>query len=618
VSGRARFVLERSLLVLLGAALEVLSAPPGPAPVLVFVRDAPFLLLLWHRGGRGWAPWAWIYGFVLFVAGLRWLAHVHWTMALSAPFVLAFTYLAWAAAVRSAARRRLPFPLVVGATAVLQEILQTVVQGASGMPWPARPLAFAAWPALTGAAALLGAYGLSFLAGLTSAVASGLPSLLRRDPYRSARLRAEVLSVLGALGTVGLAWLLGSWQVAYVQGRMSGPNPEAARTASLVVVQANVAQSLKNERTDPRSVQQIFDAHLRLTREALETLKDGRREALAVLWPETMILWPFLDPVLAPRFPEAWANQHVILQTLRDVVPEGMSTRFLVGVTRHLEGRTGRHEFLEDHDVTDSVLYADPALVPEEVPIPPADALALRDWRPPWELGWHHKVVLVPWGEYAPGASWLPFLRTVRDQLSVIPEITPGATDQTPFLLTIAPPVHPGGPNRPVSAGTIVCFEIAFPARCRAWRRAGATVLLNPGNYAWYGDSEMPAQLEALGRLRAAELAVTVVIAGNTGPTCIVDPSGTVRERVRVGGRTQYVEGWCAGPLWGDPAYRTLYTRVGDVPWWALGVLLLVAGLLRSRHGFVTRDAPRAPAPASPGVPTPPRSDSTTPSHPEG
>jgi hypothetical protein len=329
-----------------------------------------------------------------------------------------------------------------------------------------------------------------------------------------------------------------------------------------------------------------------------------------------MIMWPFLDPALAERFPAAWANEHVVLQTLRDAVPEGMSPRFLVGVTRHLEGRTGRHEFLEDHDVTDSVLYADPSLVPNDLPLPPADAEARRDWRPPWELGWHHKVVLVPWGEYAPGSSWLPFLRQLRDRVSVIPEITPGTHDQTPFLLEIAPPVHPGGPNRPVAAGTIVCFEIAFPARCRAWRRAGATVLLNPGNYAWYGDSAMPAQVEALGRLRAAELAVTVVVAGNTGPSCIVDPSGTVRERVRVDGRTQYVAGWCAGPLWGDPAYRTLYTRVGDVPWWALGVALLLAGLVRARHGSVTPVAPRTLAPASRDAADAPRPDSATPSSP--
>jgi apolipoprotein N-acyltransferase len=282
----------------------------------------------------------------------------------------------------------------------------------------------------------------------------------------------------------------------------------------------------------------------------------------------------------------------VILKNLENALPEEMPGRYLVGVSRHLLGRTGAHDDLFDHDTTDSLLFLDARAVPDDPPVVPSSPEALKEWRPPWELGRHDKTVLVPWGEYTPGGSWLPFLRDVRGKLSVIPEITPGARDQEPFLLAIARPSREGGTNRSVAAGTIVCFEIAFPARCRAWRRAGATVLLNPGNYAWYGDSAMPAQVEALGRLRAAELAVTVAIAGNTGPSCLIDPTGRVRERVRVRGQTQLVEGWCAGPLWSDPEYETLYLRLGDVPWWVLGGLLAVLGAFRPRHRFVMPEGP--------------------------
>src|SRR5204863_43474 len=136
----------------------------------------------------------------------------------------------------------------------------------------------------------------------------------------------------------------------------------------------------------------------------------------------------------------------------------------------------------------------------------------------------------------------LPFLRKGRDLVSVIPEITAGDEDQRPFVLEDAlPPARPGGANRRVLAGTVICFEIAFPARCRAWRRAGATVLLNAGNYGWFGDTGMPAQVLAMAKLRAAELNVTFVVAGNTGPTAIVDPAGRVRAQVArsADGKTQ-------------------------------------------------------------------------------
>jgi apolipoprotein N-acyltransferase len=378
-----------------------------------------------------------------------------------------------------------------------------------------------------------------------------------------------------------------------------------ARTDPLIIVQGNVPQALKNERQDPRAAQVMFDDHRRLTREAYETLLDERRTPLAVLWPETMIPWPFLDPGLARRFPAEWANQQVVLESLRSTAPPvlddmGVPLLFLVGVARHLEGATGRHETLEAHDVTDSLQFLDARRVGTTVEIPPAEAAG---WRAAWDLGVHHKTVLVPWGEYAPGSSWLPVLRRVRDALSVIPEITPGEEAQEPFLLTWAPPNHPGGPNRAVRVGTIVCFELAFPARCRAWRQQGATVLVNPGNYAWYGDSAMPSQVEALARLRAAELAVTVAVAGNTGPSCVVDPTGTVRARVSQGGRRQFVEGWCASPLWSDAELRTVYLRVGDTPWLVLGALLGLGAAWAARHRRVTgRSSPGEGAWGPPSV----------------
>lgn len=601
MSARARTAVERVLLILLGVALETLAQPPGAAPALVFVQDAPFLLLLAHRGGVRWKRWALLCAFVKFGVGLHWLAQVHVSLVIGASFVLALTFLAWGASIRFLVRRRVPWLLAVPVTAVLQEMSQTVVMGTTGMPWPCRSLAFAAWPCFVGAASILGAYGLSFLAALTSAWAAGLPSLLVRDGQRGERGRRLARAGVLVAIVVGFAAWRGAARVADVDARIA--SGAAARTKPLLLVQGNVPQSLKNDRSERKSAEAIFEDHLRLTRDALLDLADHREDPLAVLWPETMVPWPFLDPALAAKFPEMWESEFNVLGRIREAVPTGMSAQFLLGVNHYFVGRAGPKDELLEHDTTDALIHVDLDRVPPDLPRPDPK---VPGWRPPWEMtpARHDKVVLVPWGEFTPGGELFPPLRRLRDAVSIIPEITPGDPGIAPFFLGYVRPEAPGGANREILAGTIICFEIAFPARCRAWREKGASVLLNAANYAWYGDTGMPAQVLALGRLRAAELAVAVAIAGNTGPTAVLDPAGRVTAQVVRDGRTQFVAGAVAGPLVIDPGYRTLYSRVGDLPWLLAGAVLLVLALVRRRTtpGTPETVAGATPARAPPGA----------------
>lgn len=572
MNARVRGGLERVALILLGVVLETLAQPPGGAPILVFAQDAPFFALLWHRGGERWKRWAFLYAFVKFAFGLRWLSEVHPGMPYGAAAVLATLYLLWAATLRFLVRRRVPFLLAAAVTAVLEEMGQTVVQGASGMPWPARSLAFAAWEGFTGAASILGAYGLSALAAATSGWLFGLASLRIADGHRAARARRLIGTGAVLALVLGATYARGAIRVGAVDARLAAG--DAFTTRPVVVVQANIEQRLKNERGREWNAQAILERHKRLTTEALLRLADRHREPLVVVWPETMIPWPFCSPALAARFPEVWESEVNVIGHLADAVPPGTSVPFLVGANYYVEGATGRHDEFADHDALDSYFYVDPARLPKDPPPPGAE---------PWLLapGRHDKSILVPWGEYTPGGSWLAPLKTLRGAISIIPELTAGPGDEAPFLLATLPPRIPGRPNREVRAGTIVCFEVAFPSCCRAWRNRGAGVLVNAANYAWYGDTGMPAQVLALAKLRAAETSVAVVIAGNSGPTAILDPAGRVTAQVEVAGRTQFVEGSCAGPLLIDPDYRTLYAIVGDVPWWVAGAALLLLGVRR-------------------------------------
>ena len=149
--------------------------------------------------------------------------------------------------------------------------------------------------------------------------------------------------------------------------------------------------------------------------------------------------------------------------------------------------------------------------------------------------------------------------------------------------------------RRALRAGTVICFEIAFPARCRAWRRAGANVLLNPANYGWFGRTGFRAQVRALAALRAAETGASVVVAGNTGPTIFYDPVGRPYGAFRsvnldsgaVGDPADpeddantFLTGWTSAELVVDEDLPP-YARWGDLPWFALAVVLLGVGLRR-------------------------------------
>jgi apolipoprotein N-acyltransferase len=579
VSARARGAIERAALVVLGTALFWLASPGGPAPVLAFAADAPFLWLLWHRGGERWKRWAYLYGAARFAAGLSWLAVVGWSQFVGAVLLLSCTYVAWGGALRWAMRRGAPWFLTVGVTAVLQEMAQAYLVVKGGMPWPARSLALTAFDGLVAFSAVFGAYGLSFLAAITSAWVSGLPAAVRRSPHRGPILRRLVVSGLLVALLLAAASLRGQIRISTVEGRIS--SGASVTTRPLVVVQGNVPQSLKHSAVaDDANV--VQDRHERLTLAELYRLADRRLAPIAVLWPETMVPWPFLDVRLAARFPDAWTNQVTVIDRLKHVaVPGEPPPRFLLGVSALLEGREGPQPALDDQESRDSLVFLEPELSPEVPPVPqPADAT----WRHPSVLGRHDKRVLVPFAEWTPLVGGITPIRRWKEQVTLIPELTPGDADEPPFLLDTVGPFRPGGANRPVLAGTIICFEIAYPAACRSWRNRGATILLNAGNYGWFGDTRMPLEILALARLRAAECAVTVVIAGNTGPSAIVDPAGRVDTLLEEGGRIHHFEGAVSGPLWSDIEDETFYARWGDLPWAVVTAFLLLGLYLQRRR----------------------------------
>jgi apolipoprotein N-acyltransferase len=163
--------------------------------------------------------------------------------------------------------------------------------------------------------------------------------------------------------------------------------------------------------------------------------------------------------------------------------------------------------------------------------------------------GRYDKHVLMPFGEYIPGASLFPSLYALSPQTG---QFTPGREDRTldvPDRIRFAP---------------LVCYE-DVPARiARAMTANGADALLTMFNDAWFGPTMAPYQHEAIAIWRAIENRRFFVRVGNAGATGIVDPFGHVVDRLGL---------FTAETLRAEirPLHiATVYTEYGDVFAWSV------------------------------------------------
>ncbi|UFP93873.1 apolipoprotein N-acyltransferase [Gloeobacter morelensis] len=171
-----------------------------------------------------------------------------------------------------------------------------------------------------------------------------------------------------------------------------------------------------------------------------------------------------------------------------------------------------------------------------------------------------NKIHLVPFGEQIPLKAIIGPL--VRKLSPVQQEVFAGSLAQR--LQT---------PVGPVAAG--ICFDSAFAGGFRAQVAAGARLLVQSTNDAWYGPAMAP-QHHALDTLRAVETGRYLVRASNNGTSAVVDPLG----------RTARITGWNVYAAFVEPVRllegTTLYVRWGD--WFVpLSAALALVGLLAGR-----------------------------------
>jgi apolipoprotein N-acyltransferase len=180
--------------------------------------------------------------------------------------------------------------------------------------------------------------------------------------------------------------------------------------------------------------------------------------------------------------------------------------------------------------------------------------------------GRYDKIHLVPFGEYVPFKSSLPFMNMLTQQVG---DFARGASRE---------PLPAGGQR----LGVFICYEAIFPDEVREFARRGADVLVNVSNDGWYGDSGAWKQQLEMTQMRAIENGRWLLLGTNTGMTASVDPYGRI---VAATGRKMRT----ALPApYALTSSTTFYTRHGDL--FAYLCAIISAGALLARFVFPTRE----------------------------
>jgi apolipoprotein N-acyltransferase len=74
----------------------------------------------------------------------------------------------------------------------------------------------------------------------------------------------------------------------------------------------------------------------------------------------------------------------------------------------------------------------------------------------------------------------------------------------------------------------MICYEAIFPDEVWDFTRAGARLLVNITNDAWFGRSGAPYQHLAMAAMRAVENGSYLVRAANTGISAVIAPTGEI------------------------------------------------------------------------------------------
>lgn len=405
----------------------------------------------------------WWFGFGHHVTGLYWICialgidgGAFWWMM---PFALCVlpAYLALYTGALGVLLRWRPFPPV--AQVVVFALLWLVLEYIRahlfyGFPWNLAGYVWTVSDAALQPAAWLGIYGMGLWAVLFCVSFS-----LLAPPEKPLATDNRMRGFIAVMGMTVVLWGAGGIRLMMAESLVENPSG-----ANVRIVQANVEQSLK---WDPAFQLEALQRHINLsTRTASENFEPDY-----IVWPETAMPFSLSEG-------SRW------MPLLAGVAPEGGA--LLTGVVRRQENQAGWQVWNSLQLVTAG----------EDLP------------------GSYDKHILVPFGEFIPLRSVLPFLP--------IDKITHGAVDFSAgsgaMPLTL--------PGKTGSVQPLICYEAIFPEFRTDDTEARPDWLLNITNDAWFGTSTGPYQHLHMARTRAVERGIPLVRAANTGISAAFDAFG--------------------------------------------------------------------------------------------
>lgn len=190
----------------------------------------------------------------------------------------------------------------------------------------------------------------------------------------------------------------------------------------------------------------------------------------------------------------------------------------------------------------------------------------------------YRKQHLVPFGEYIPLETKIPFLK----RMAPAGFSCTAGTDSCIFAID-----RNSGESKDFirfNAATLICFEDAFPYLSRKASKDGADLLTVLANDAWFDGSVESEQHLAQAVLRCAENSRPMVRCTNRGVSAVIDPCGRVLRRIGNGRGSGYA-GFAVHEV---PIVRnaplTPYARHGDwllhIPAAIFAAILFLAALL--------------------------------------
>jgi apolipoprotein N-acyltransferase len=182
----------------------------------------------------------------------------------------------------------------------------------------------------------------------------------------------------------------------------------------------------------------------------------------------------------------------------------------------------------------------------------------------------YYKQILIPFGEYMPLASVLPWLNGLNAKAGAF-------TAGTEVRVFDYPMRRADGTAYALKVAPLICYEDTVPALSRAATRKGAELLVNLTYDTWFGRSVAPAEHHLIAAFRAIENRRYLVRATNSGLSGVVDPLGRTVARL-----PEFAEGTASATvvLLKDRTLHTDYVR--ERPWWALLAASLGTIIVRS------------------------------------